>query len=197
MNIYNVIFFLYKHANTFANDSGFNNINIEIGVDTWNKINNLGSNNSYKVNTILSFNEQDNNSRQKLLEQFINKDSFDLYSSRFPYEPIYGYELQTFKEKDEGSIYKISNNYYNFTHPNSLIFFDDNYKQFTGFSIEQKEDLDKFASFKKVDWKLPKTFYIANDVSLYSHIAVISLLLLITIFNIVYFIIINKKANMK
>ena len=197
LNIYNIIFFLYKHANTFANDSGFNNINIEIGVDTWNKINNLGSNNSYKVNTILSFNEQDNNSRQKLLEQFINKDSFDLYSSRFPYEPIYGYELQTFKEKDEGSIYKISNNYYNFTHPNSLIFFDDNYKQFTGFSIEQKEDLDKFASFKKVDWKLPKTFYIANDVSLYSHIAVISLLLLITIFNIVYFIIINKKANMK
>ena len=196
LNIYTIIFFLYKHADTFNGDIGFKNINVKIGIEVWNKINKLGSNNNYKVNTILSFNEQDDNSRQKLLKQFTNNNSSNLYSSQFPYEPIYGYELETFKAKEEGSIYKVSNNYYNFTHPNSLIFFDDNYKQFTGFSLEQKEDLEKFASFKKVDWKLPKIFYIANDVSLYSHIIVLSLLLILIVFNIVYFIN-NKKKELK
>ncbi|MEI0447028.1 hypothetical protein R4J03_08205 [Brachyspira intermedia] len=193
LNIYTIIFFLYKHADTFNGDMGFKDINVKVGIEVWNKINKLGSNNSYKVDTILSFNEQDNEYRQKLLEQFTNNNSSNLYSSQFPYEPIYGYVLETFKSKEEGSIYKVSNNYYNFTHPNSLIFFDDNYKQFTGFSLEQKEDLEKFASFKKVDWKLPKIFYIANDVSLYSHIIVLSLLLILIVFNIVYFINNKKK----
>ncbi|WP_157150269.1 hypothetical protein [Brachyspira sp. SAP_772] len=186
LNIYTIIFFLYKHADTFNNEIAFRNVNIEIGKEVWNKINNLGSNNNYKIYTILSFNEQNDEYRQQLLKQFISNNSINLYSAQFPYEPIYGYRLETFKAKDEGSIYKISNNYYNFTHPNSLIFFNDEYKQFTGFSLEQKDDLDKFASFKKVDWKLPKIFYIANDVSLYSHIIVCSLLILIIIFNIIF-----------
>lgn len=197
LNLYTLFFFIYKHADNFYYGEAFRNVDLKIGIEVWNKINELGSNNNYKINTILSFNEQDDNSRQKLLEQFTNKYSSNLYSSQFPYEPIYGYWLETFKPKYEGSIYQISNNYYNFTHPNSLIFFNDNYKQFTGFSIDQKDDLEKFASFKKVDWKLPKIFYIANDVSLYSHIIVISLLFIIAIYNIVYFIIMNKNSKIK
>ena len=41
----------------------------------------------------------------------------------------------TFKAKEEGSIYQEKDNYFNFTHPNSLLLFDENYKQFTGFKI--------------------------------------------------------------
>ena len=108
----------------------------------------------------------------EILEQFLNNNT-NLYSSQFPYEPIYGYALETFKPKEAGSVYKVSNNYYNFTIPNSLLFFNNNYQQFTGFSIEQKDDLDNFLSFKKVNWKLPKIFYIANYISLYLYIVVI------------------------
>lgn len=190
LNIYVIISFLYKHADTFNGDIGFKNVNLEIGIKVWNKINQLGSNNNYKITEILE------GAESKILNQFLSND-YNLYSSKYPYEPIYGYELETFKSKEEGSIYKVSNNYYNFTYPNSLIFFDDNYKQFTGFSLEQKDDLEKFASFKKVDWKLPKIFYIANDISLYSHIIVISLLFIIAISNIVYFIIMNKNSKIK
>ena len=194
LNIYAVIFFLYKHADTFNNDNGFHNINIKIGMEVWDKINNLGSNNHYSVDSILSFNEQDDKYRQKLLEQFISNNSSNLYSSRFPYEPIYGYVLETFEPKEEGSIYKTNDNHYNFTHPNSLIFFDDNYKQFTGFTLEQKDDLEKFASFKKVDWKLPKIFYTANDISLYSHIVVFALLAVLIVINIIYYFVYRKNT---
>ena len=190
LNIYTIIFFLYKHADIFNEDIRFQNVNLNIGIEVWNKINKLGSNNNYKITEISGENEG------KIINQFLSNDC-NLYSSRFPYEPIYGYNLETFKAKEEGSIYKISNNYYNFTHPNSLIFFDDNYKQFTGFSLEQKDDLEKFASFKKVDWKLPKIFYIANDVSLYSHIVVLILLFIIAVVNILYFIRINKSNKVK
>ena len=190
INIYTVFFFIYRHADNFNDGGAFRNVDVRTGIEIWNKINNLGSNNNYKITEISEEGES------KILNQFLSND-YNLHSSRFPYEPIYGYELETFKSKEEGSIYKVSNNYYNFTYPNSLIFFDDNYKQFTGFSLEQKDDLDKFASFKKVDWKLPKIFYIANDISLYSHIIVISLLFIIAISNIVYFIIMNKNSKIK
>ena len=193
LNIYTILFFIYKHADNFYYIKYFRSIDLKIGMEVWNKINDFGSNNNYSVDSISSFNEQDNECKQKLLEQFISNNSSKLYSSRFPYEPIYGYRLETFKPKEEGSIYKTNDNHYNFTHPNSLIFFDDNYKQFTGFTLEQKEDLEKFASFKKVDWKLPKIFYMANNISIYSHIIVFSLLLILIIFNIIYFIKNNKK----
>ena len=184
LNMYTLLFFVYKHADNFNNYYVFKDIDFTTGIEVWNKINKLGSNNNYKVNEISGEMET------KILYQFLSND-YNLYSSRFPYEPIYGYGLETFKTKDEGSIYKISNNYYNFTHPDSLIFFNDKYKQFTGFSIEQKEDLDRFTSFKKVDWKLPKILYIANDVSLYSHIIVCSLLILLIIFNVIF--VVKKK----
>ena len=156
-------------------------------MEVWNKINDLGSNNNYKITEISE------ESESKILEQFLSND-YNLHSSRFPYEPIYGYGLETFEPKEEGSIYKTNDNHYNFTHPNSLIFFDDNYKQFTGFTLEQKDDLEKFASFKKVDWKLPKIFYTANDVSLYSHIAVCALLLVLIAINIIYYFVYRKNT---
>ena len=141
----------------------------------WKKIKNSRLN--YIISEILPEPESE------ILEQFLNNNT-NLYSSQFPYEPIYGYALETFKPKEAGSVYKVSNNYYNFTNPNSLLFFNNNYQQFTGFSIEQKDDLDNFLSFKKVNWKLPKIFYIANYISLYLYIVVIFLILIICLFNI-------------
>ena len=111
-------------------------------------------------------------------------DSGKLNSSRFPYEPIYGYFLKAFNTKESGSPYKIIDGKYNFTHPNSLIFFTENYPQFTGF------DLDKFLRFKKVDWKLPKIFFIADIGSIISNI-------LVLVLTVVYASIYLLKRNIK
>lgn len=187
LNIYTIFFFVYKHADNFHYGEPFRNVDLKIGMEVWNKINDLGSNNNYKITEISE------ESESKILEQFLSND-YNLHSSRFPYEPIYGYGLETFEPKEEGSIYKTNDNHYNFTHPNSLIFFDDNYKQFTGFTLEQKDDLEKFASFKKVDWKLPKIFYTANDVSLYSYIVVFALLAVLIVINIIYYFVYRKNT---
>lgn len=179
INAYTIFFFIYRHGHVFTHYEAYSNVNIITGIEVWKKIKNS------KLNYVVS--KISPESESKILEQFLGN-NIDLYSSQFPYEPIYGYGLETFKPKEAGSVYKINSNYYNFTHPNSLLFFNYDYPQFTGFSIEQKEDLDKFLSFKKVYWKLPKIFYIANNISLYSHIIIIFLILIICLFDIFAFI---------
>ncbi len=181
INIYTIVFFIYKHYDNFNNEKTiFASLNIDDGINVWKKINNLGSNNNYKVSFISNVNDY------IILNQFLSNDN--LYSSQYPYEPIYGYELQTFKAKEEGSIYQEKDNYFNFTHPNSLLLFDENYKQFTGFKISEKDDLIKFASFKKVNWKLPKLFTIANNISILSYIIISFILVILIILNIVLYL---------
>ena len=97
---------------------------------------------------------------------------------------IYGYGLETFKAKEEGSPYKIIDGRYNFTDPRSLIFFNDNFPQFSGFSTNDTEKLDNFLSFKEVKWEVPKYFIISNYISAFLHIIVIIILVLYLVYKI-------------
>ncbi|AEM20790.1 hypothetical protein Bint_0156 [Brachyspira intermedia PWS/A] len=126
-------------------------------------------------------------------KEFLNLKDFitttNLNTSRLPYESIYGYSLETFKPKEEGSPYKIINGEYNFTDPRSLIFFNDEYPQFSGFATNDKNTLDNFLSFQSVNWKIPKMFTISNYISVISHI----IIFLFLVFSIFYYLLKRKK----
>ena len=187
INVFTIMFFVYRHVDIFiANKKDYVNMShtIEDYRDVWNNINN--NYDKYNVADISTKGDTG------VLKQFSNSNTYNLISSRYPYEPIYGYELQTFKAKELGSPKKIVNGEYNFTHPNSLLFFDADYPQFSGFTLDQEDDLDKFLNFEKVDWKLPKIFSIANKITIISHLLVFASLFTYIIF---YFIKLNRKQN--
>ena len=126
---------------------------------------------------------------------FTNNTAYELNTSRLPYESIYGYGLETFKSKEEGSPYKIVNNKYNFTDPRSLIFFNNNFPQFSGFNTNDIDKLNNFLSFKEVKWEEPKYFTLSNYISALSHIIVISILILYFIYKLLKNIIMHHKNN--
>ena len=126
---------------------------------------------------------------------FTNNTAYELNTSRLPYESIYGYGLETFKAKEEGSPYKIVDGKYNFTDPRSLIFFDTNFPQFSGFNTNDINKLNNFLSFKEVKWEEPKYFSISNYISAVSHIIVISILILYFIYKLLKNIIMPHKNN--
>lgn len=174
INIAVILFFTYRHAFIFIidNEQKYSTIDIKPSFKAWREI--KENYKDYYVDNIKSIPTYSND--MHAIYDFL-KDDKNLSSLRFPYEPIYGYELQTFTAKEEGSPYKIKDGHYNFTHPNSLMFFSNEYPQFTGFSLEEKEDLDKFLHFEKVDWKLPKIFHYADMISIYSYIIVFLILI--------------------
>ena len=126
---------------------------------------------------------------------FTNNTSYELNTSRLPYESIYGYGLETFKAKEEGSPYKIVDGKYNFTDPRSLIFFDTNFPQFSGFNTNDINKLNNFLSFKEVKWEEPKYFTLSNYISAVSHIIIISILILYFIYKLLKNIIMPHKNN--
>lgn len=171
INISTVLFFVYYQSFIYDRDKvRYSNVNISTSNKIWEKI--KENKDIYYVNNILPLPET------VLIKDFLNSDG-SLASSQYPYEPIYGYKHETFTAKEKGSPFKIVDGRYNFTHPNSLIFYSSEYPQFSGFSLDQLEDLDNFLNFNKVDWKLPKMFHIANIITLYGNIFVILLIVLI------------------
>jgi len=178
INVVALSFFMYKHIDMASHEkNSFADTDMSNYSDVWKSI--KENPDKYYVTNITG---EDKYDETYILEPFL-RDSGKLNSSRFPYEPIYGYFLKTFKEKEAGSPYKIVDDKYNFTHPNSLIFPTSDFPQFTGFALDEKDDLDKFLRFEKVDWKLPKIFSIADMVSLVSHILVlISMVLYTTVY---------------
>ncbi|WP_157159288.1 hypothetical protein [Brachyspira pilosicoli] len=126
---------------------------------------------------------------------FTNNTAYELNTSRLPYESIYGYGLETFKAKEEGSPYKIVDGKYNFTDPRSLIFFNNNFPQFSGFNTNDIDKLNNFLSFKEVKWEEPKYFTLSNYISAVSHIIVISILILYFIYKLLKNIIMPHKNN--
>ncbi|WP_244833446.1 hypothetical protein [Brachyspira murdochii] len=163
------ILYSYKFINIYSINNNFKEINIDFDNDVFMAIKNNHS--KYKVTYINNKSEINN------MMDFTN-DNYKLNTSRLPYESIYGYGLETFKAKEEGSPYKIIDGRYNFTDPRSLIFFNDDFPQFSGFSTNDTEKLDNFLSFKEVKWEVPKYFIISNYISAFSHIIVIIILAL-------------------
>ncbi|RDU70630.1 hypothetical protein CQA66_07915 [Helicobacter aurati] len=175
LTAFSMFFYVYRHAFVLTSDIAYTTHDIRVGMQSWQNV--KSGNGEYKIVDIRKKSECD-------LTQFA-ENNFMLYSSQYPYEPIYGYENYTFKAKQIGSPYDIlESNFkdssaqsqvkqYNFTHPHSLLFFNESYPQFSGFSLEEKQDLDRFLSFQEVDWKLPVIFDIANKISYYSCIFIV------------------------
>jgi hypothetical protein len=73
------------------------------------------------------------------------------------YEPVFGFELENFHPQvTNGSIWNISNGYYNMTDPTSYIYPElNNNKPFDRFHVEDKRRLELFVKHLQPDWKVP------------------------------------------
>ena len=87
-----------------------------------------------------------------------NTDALFLHQSNLqPYWPIFGYQLESFHpEIVPGSIWAISDGYYNMTNPSGYVFPELNgTRPFERIPVSEKDKLEAFASHKQSDWKIP------------------------------------------
>ena len=87
-----------------------------------------------------------------------NTDALLLHQSNLqPYWPIFGYLLESFHpEIVPGSIWDISDGYYNMTNPSGYVFPELNgTRPFERIPVSEKDKLEAFASHKQPDWKIP------------------------------------------
>jgi uncharacterized membrane protein len=83
------------------------------------------------------------------------------------YEPVFGFELEYFQPQVErGSVWNVSNGYYNMTNPIGYIYPELNhYKVFERFRVEDKETLELFVKHIQPDWKIPTYQIVLNRIS--------------------------------
>ena len=87
-----------------------------------------------------------------------NTDALLLHQSNLqPYEPIFGYQLESFHpEIVPGSIWDISDGYYNMTNPSGYVFPELNgTRPFERIPVSEKDKLEAFASHKQPGWRIP------------------------------------------
>ena len=186
ISILAIVFYFHRFISIQTINTNYVERNIDFDDNVFYSI--KSNHNKYKVTYINNKLEIHN------MIDFTNN-TYELNTSRLPYESIYGYGLETFKAKEEGSPYKIVDGKYNFTDPRSLIFFNDNFPQFSGFNTNDIDKLNNFLSFKEVKWEEPKYFSISNYISVVSHIIVISILILYFIYKLLKNIIMHYKNN--
>jgi hypothetical protein len=83
------------------------------------------------------------------------------------YEPVFGFNLENFHPQVEnGSIWKISDGYYNMTDPTGFVYPElNNNKPFDRFRVEDKQILELFAKHLQPNWKIPVYQRILNWMS--------------------------------
>jgi hypothetical protein len=87
-----------------------------------------------------------------------NTDALLLHRSNLqPYEPIFGYQLENFHpEIKPGSIWDISDGYYNMTNPAGYVFPEINgSRPFERIPVSERDKLEAFANHRQPDWKIP------------------------------------------
>lgn len=89
-------------------------------------------------------------------------------SSYEPYEPIFGYYLETFKPKTHlGSVFDKKNGYLNMTNPSSLVFPEiNNTYPFERIKTSERQKLETFIRHRQPDWEIPKSQKFFNMLSL-------------------------------
>ena len=99
-------------------------------------------------------------------------------SNLHPYEPIFGYALQKFHpEIQAGSIWEVSDGYYNMTNPSGYVFPEVNHtRPFERIPVSEKAELLAFANHKQPDWKLPLYQQVFDWVSGLSVLLVVAIL---------------------
>jgi hypothetical protein len=87
-----------------------------------------------------------------------NTDALLLHQSNLqPYEPIFGYQLESFHpEIVPGSIWDISDGYYNMTNPSGYVFPELNgTRPFERIKVGDEENMTLFLNHHKTNWKIP------------------------------------------
>ncbi len=101
-------------------------------------------------------------------EYCILEDGFiDGSTSLNPYEPIFGYSLETFDHQlKQGETTQISDGYYNMTNPASLVYPEINQLSlFERVSVDDKANLIRFINHLQPEWKIPLSQRIASIIS--------------------------------
>jgi hypothetical protein len=94
------------------------------------------------------------------------------------YAPIFGYQLETFHpEIKPGSVWDLSDNYYNMTNPSGYVFPDVNASRpFERIPSTEKDRLETFVNHRQPNWNLPIYQQAANWISVVSFLLVLGAL---------------------
>jgi hypothetical protein len=101
------------------------------------------------------------------------------------YEPVFGFSLENFHPQVKpGSVWNISNGYYNMTDPTGFIYPELNHNQpFDRFRVEDKQNLELFVKHIQPYWKIPTYQRILDWVSGLTFIAAFAYVVLQLVFN--------------
>ena len=108
-----------------------------------------------------------------------NSDALLLHESNLqPYEPAFGYHLENFHpEIHAGSIWDVSDGYYNMTNPSGYVFPEINgSRPFERIPVSETAELQAFADHKQPDWKIPLYQQVLDWVSGLSFVGVVGVL---------------------
>jgi hypothetical protein len=110
------------------------------------------------------------------------------------YEPIFGYSLENFHpEIKAGSIWDVSDGYFNMTNPSGYVFPEsNNTRPFERIRVQDREKLLAFADHYKPDWKIPVYQRVCNWLSVLS-LAVVALFLFVYSF----WVLLKRKDTFK
>jgi hypothetical protein len=83
------------------------------------------------------------------------------------YEPIFGYFLENFRpEIKAGSIWDVSDGYFNMTNPSGYVFPESNYtRPFERIRIQDRDKLQAFAKYGQPEWEIPVYQSVCNWIS--------------------------------
>jgi hypothetical protein len=94
------------------------------------------------------------------------------------YDPIFGYFLENFHpEIKPGSIWSITDGYFNMTNPSGYVFPEsNNTRPFERIRIQDREKLEAFANYHQPDWEIPLYQKVCDWISVLT-LAIVALLL--------------------
>ena len=119
-------------------------------------------------------------------------------SALYPYDPIFGYDLENFHpEIKPGSIWEVSDGYYNMTNPSGYVFPEINHtRPFERIPVSEKAQLEAFASHRaQPGWKIPLYQQILDWVSGLSAAFVIAFLVFFGVRSLVNRFLFKKKLT--
>jgi hypothetical protein len=107
------------------------------------------------------------------------------------YNPIFGYSLETFHpEIHEGSIWDVSDGYFNMTDPSGYVFPEANdSRPFERIKVQDRAKLQAFASHNLPNWELPVYQKVCNWISGMT-------IIFVTLFLFLYFVWVWQKRSL-
>ncbi len=130
-----------------------------------------------------SLNEQIQNGMRFQVIDITDKpdwEGFSPHSSTYrPYEPVFGYSLESFSPKvHPGSVFETSDGYFNMTNPVSLVFPEaNNLHPFERIKVSERDKLEIFLERGQPEWNIPMRQKALNILSLLAVIFSVGVLL--------------------